>query len=302
MCPADELGAFGVAPMAWYERLLAWILSLGPVPQSMGIIPDGNRRFATEHGITVDQGHVAGSHTLSRVGTWSSLVGVKESIIYIFSADNFRRPQSEQDGLFQEISRRCQYIMDNSEGFRKGGRRIRCVGDLELLPNHLQRLLARVDLATADNNRTVLVACVAYSSRRQVTQMTRRLAQAVKKGELRSDDITSDLIDGYASLHDGAHVQLLLRTSGETRLSDFLLLQSSHARLHFEPKNLPEIGFADYVWALIDYQLQHHKLQVESHAPAAPIGTAIDQTLRKRSFLNHIRAENATQLERLAHE
>ncbi|KAL3225559.1 hypothetical protein MRX96_049191 [Rhipicephalus microplus] len=114
MCPADELGAFGVAPMAWYERLLAWILSLGPVPQSMGIIPDGNRRFATEHGITVDQGHVAGSHTLSRVGTWSSLVGVKESIIYIFSADNFRRPQSEQDGLFQEISRRCQYIMDNS--------------------------------------------------------------------------------------------------------------------------------------------------------------------------------------------
>ncbi|KAH8025815.1 hypothetical protein HPB51_012137 [Rhipicephalus microplus] len=106
MCPADELGAFAVAPMAWYERLLAWILSLGPVPQSMGIIPDGNRRFATGHGITVDQGHVAGSHTLSRVGTWSSLVGVKESIIYIFSADNFRRPQTGRRRYEKERGRR----------------------------------------------------------------------------------------------------------------------------------------------------------------------------------------------------
>ncbi|KAH7967758.1 hypothetical protein HPB52_002230 [Rhipicephalus sanguineus] len=228
MCPGDELGAFGVAPVPWHERLLAWILSLGPVPQSVGVIPDGNRRFAREHGITVDQGHVAGSHTLGRVGTWSSLVGVKESIIYVFSADNFRRPRSEQDGLFQEISRRCQYILENSDDFRKAGRRVRCVGDLELLPNDLQRFLARVDLATADN----------------------------------ASDITANLIDGYTSLNDGASVQLLLRTSGETRLSDFLLWQSSHARLHFEPKNLPDIRFTDYLWALIEYQLQRPKLKV----------------------------------------
>ncbi|KAL1485131.1 hypothetical protein MTO96_048498, partial [Rhipicephalus appendiculatus] len=74
-------------------------------------------------------------------------------------------------------------------------------------------------------------------------------------------DITANLIDDYASVNDGAHVQLLLRTSGETRLSDFLLWQSSHARLHFEPKNLPEIGFTDYLWALIEYQLEHPKLK-----------------------------------------
>ncbi|KAH7953192.1 hypothetical protein HPB49_005854 [Dermacentor silvarum] len=109
-----ELGAFGVAPVSWYERLLVWLLSLGPVPRAIGVIPDGNRRFARKRGVTVDQGHVAGSHALGRVGTWCSLVGVKESIVYVFSVDNFRRPRSEQDGLFQEISRRCQYILDNS--------------------------------------------------------------------------------------------------------------------------------------------------------------------------------------------
>ncbi|KAL1484244.1 hypothetical protein MTO96_032684 [Rhipicephalus appendiculatus] len=105
-------------------------------------------------------------------------------------------------------------ILITQDDFRKAGRRVRCVGDLELLPNDLRHFLARVALATAENDRTVLVACVAYSSRRQVTHMTRRLARAVKKGELHSDDITANLIDDYASLNDGAHVQLLLRTSG----------------------------------------------------------------------------------------
>ncbi|XP_070391090.1 uncharacterized protein [Dermacentor albipictus] len=126
-----------------------------------------------------------------QVGTWCSLAGVKESIIYVFSVDNFQRPRSEQDGLFREVSRRCQYILDNSDNFRKMGRRVRCVGDLEMLPKDLQRSLAKVDLATADNARTLTVACVAYSSRRQVTRMARRLAQAVKEGQLRSEETSA---------------------------------------------------------------------------------------------------------------
>nr|XP_054929322.1 dehydrodolichyl diphosphate synthase complex subunit DHDDS-like [Dermacentor andersoni]XP_054929323.1 dehydrodolichyl diphosphate synthase complex subunit DHDDS-like [Dermacentor andersoni] len=295
-----ELGAWGVAPVSWHERLLVWLLSLGPVPRSVGVIPDGNRRFARKRGVTVDQGHVAGSHALGRVGTWCSLAGVKESIVYVFSVDNFQRPRSEQDGLFREVSRRCQYILDNSDNFRKMGRRVRCVGDLEMLPKDLQRSLAKVDLATADNVRTVTVACVAYSSRRQVTRMARRLAQAVKEGQLRSDDITTNLVDDYASLEDGARVQLLLRTSGETRLSDFLLWQSSYARLHFECKNLPEIGFTDYLWALIEYQLQRPQLQAASHASGAATGTSVDRSLRQRSFLKRVEVERSANLERLA--
>ncbi|XP_070391091.1 uncharacterized protein [Dermacentor albipictus] len=235
-----------------------------------------------------------------QVGTWCSLAGVKESIIYVFSVDNFQRPRSEQDGLFREVSRRCQYILDNSDNFRKMGRRVRCVGDLEMLPKDLQRSLAKVDLATADNARTLTVACVAYSSRRQVTRMARRLAQAVKEGQLRSDDITTNLVDDYASLDDGARVQLLLRTSGETRLSDFLLWQSSYARLHFESKNLPEIGFTDYLWALIEYQLQRPQLQAASHASGAATGTSVDRALRQRSFLKRVEAERSANLERLA--
>ncbi|KAK8761883.1 hypothetical protein V5799_026850 [Amblyomma americanum] len=147
----EECGVFGFVPVSWYERLLIWLLSLGPVPRTIGIIPDGNRRFARKHGVSVDDGHLAGSQVLSRVGTWCSLVGVKEAVIYVFSADNFTRPQSEQNGIFSEICRRCRHVLDNVDDFRKTGRRIRCAGDLERLPNDLQRCLARVDLATVNN-------------------------------------------------------------------------------------------------------------------------------------------------------
>ncbi|KAH7953193.1 hypothetical protein HPB49_005855 [Dermacentor silvarum] len=146
------------------------------------------------------------------------------------------------------------------------GRRVRCAGDLEMLPKDVQRSLAKVDLATADN----------------------------------ASDITANLVDSYASLDDGARVELLLRTSGETRLSDFLLWQSSYARLHFESKNLPEIGFTDYVWALIEYQLQRPQLKAASSASDAVTGTSVDRTLRQRSFLKCVEAERSANLERLA--
>lgn len=299
-----ESGAFGFVPVSWYERLLVWLLSLGPVPRTIGVIPDGNRRFARKHGVSVDDGHVAGSQTLGRVSTWCSLVGVKEALIYVFSADNFRRPQSEQNGIFNEICRRCRYVLDNIDDFRKTGRRIRCAGDLEMLPKDLQRCLARVDLATVDSTGTSTVACVAYSSRRQVTRMARRMAQAVKEGHLRSDDITAELVDGYASLEDGDGVEMLLRTSGETRLSDFLLWQSGHACLRFEPKTLPEITFGDYVRALIGFQVHYWQLTAarrRSRLPLASKDIPIERFLRQLSFLKSVEAERTAHLQRLAH-
>ncbi|XP_077519189.1 dehydrodolichyl diphosphate synthase complex subunit DHDDS-like [Amblyomma americanum] len=300
----EECGVFGFVPVSWYERLLIWLLSLGPVPRTIGIIPDGNRRFARKHGVSVDDGHLAGSQVLSRVGTWCSLVGVKESVIYVFSADNFTRPQSEQNGIFSEICRRCRHVLDNVDDFRKTGRRIRCAGDLERLPNDLQRCLARVDLATVNNAGTSTVACVAYSSRRQVARMARRLAQAVKEGNLRSDDITAELVDGYASLEDGDGVEMLLRTSGETRLSDFLLWQSSHACLHFEPKTLPEITFGDYLWALVGFQVRYWQLAAarsRGRLSLASKDTPVERSFRQLSFLKSVEAERTAHLQRLAH-
>ncbi|XP_077558233.1 dehydrodolichyl diphosphate synthase complex subunit DHDDS-like isoform X1 [Haemaphysalis longicornis] len=300
----DECGgALAEVRVPWHERLLAWLLSLGPVPRSIGLIPDGNRRFARRRGLSVDHGHIAGSKTLGRIGAWSDLVGVKESVIYVFSSDNFKRPQSEKNGIFAEIARRCQYVLVNADRFRERGRRIRCVGELELLPGNLQRLLATVELVTAGNSGSTMVACVAYSSRRQVTGMVQQFARAVSEGRLRSEDITADLIDECMSLGDGTGVDLLLRTSGETRLSDFLLWQSGHACLHFEPKTMPEIGFGDYLCALIGFQVQCKSLRVakrRSSDKCSPVGLSSEQSLRQQSFIKRLGAERISYLERLA--
>ncbi|CAN8006516.1 unnamed protein product, partial [Ixodes hexagonus] len=214
-------GPLADVPLAWYQRLVLWIASLGPVPRAVGIIPDGNRRFARKAGLPVDQGHQAGSDKIGSVRTWATQMGIPRTSVYVISTHNFKRSQDELNGIFANTTATCCKILDDPVHQKRRSLRIRFVGDLEMLPRHVQRLAAKVDLVTSAN----------------------------------IGDITPELIDEYVDIEDAPETDMLVRTSGETRLSDYLLLQGSFATLYFEPRNMPDIGFFDYMRAMLHFQI-----------------------------------------------
>lgn len=291
-------------PLAWYERLVLWLFSLGAVPRSIGIIPDGNRRYARKIGTSVDEGHMAGAHTLDQIGRWAKHLGIKEETIYVFSTHNFNRPKDEIDGIFKEIEKHANHILDDPYVFLRKGERTICAGDLEMLPRRLQRCLAKLELITSSNSGQKSNLCVAYSARHQLTRMTKKMAMAVKRGTLKPEDITASFIEEYLALEEAPEIEVLLRTSGETRLSDYLLWQSSYAMLYFERKMLPEVTFWDFLKGILYYQVRCQALQriraqhrdelaqLEERNPR--------QFLRQRVFLKEIEAERISYLQKLA--
>ncbi|KAM7291252.1 dehydrodolichyl diphosphate synthase complex subunit DHDDS-like [Ixodes scapularis] len=303
--PLLRRGPLHEVPLSWYERLLIWLLSLGPVPSHIGVIPDGNRRFARKSGLSVDQGHRAGSDKLGSVGTWANKMGVYESSIYVFSTHNFNRPKSEIDGIFGEMASLCRNILTNYSHYRSLGCRVRCVGDLEMLPRTMQRLLAKVDIVTSGNRGgKTMTMCIAYSSRHQMARMALKLAKAVKENTLQSADITTELIDEYVGIEDAPEIGMLVRTSGETRLSDYLLWQGSFANLHFEPKMLPDMSFWDYFKAALYYQvgwkstvMTQRKLNIQGRKETVQ---DVGQFFRQRLFLRRVQADRNSYLARLA--
>lgn len=290
--------------LAWYETLLLWILHLGDVPRNIGIIPDGNRRFAQKAGISVDEGHYAGSETLGLVGTWAKRTGIPNVAIYVFSTHNFHRPAPEVKGIFAEVAHRCETVLSQVGKCQRIGLRIRCAGDLELLPRNLQRLLAKAELATSNNVGKISTACIAYSARHQLTRMASKLAHAAKDGVINAEDITTELIDEYLAIEDVPDISMLMRTSGEARLSDYLLWQSSFACIYFEPKTLPEVNFWDFVKAILRFQLCCKVIRVVKRKQGALSEANVDigQFLRQRMFLARSQADRLIYLERLARD
>ncbi|CAN8006518.1 unnamed protein product [Ixodes hexagonus] len=227
-------------------------------------------------------------------------MGVQGSSIYVFSTHNFNRSKSEIDGIFGEMATLCRNILENLAHYRNLGSRIRCVGDLEMMPRTMQRLLAKVDIVTSSNCGNTMTACVAYSSRHQMTRMALKLARAVKEGTLQSTDITPGLIDGYMNIEDAPEIGILVRTSGEIRLSDYLLWQGSFASLYFEPKTLPDMSFWDYFKAALRYQVGWKSIKVSNILNRAVQDAG--QFLRQRVFLGRVQADRNFYLERLAQD
>lgn len=292
--------------LSWYERVVLWLFSLGPVPRSIGIIPDGNRRYARKTGATVDEGHAAGARKLEQIGSWARQLGVKEETIYVFSTHNFNRPKEEIDGIFQEIEKNANYVLEDPYRSAEKGERIAWNGDLEMLPISLQRCLAKQELVTSCNSGHKSNLCIAYSARHQLTRMTRKMAMAVKRGTLKSEDITATFIEEYLAQEEAPEVDMVLRTSGETRLSDFLLWQSNYAMLYFEKKTFPEVTLWDFLKGILYYQVRCHILRQIRARHREVLALMEDrnprQFLRQRAFLKQMEAERISYLRQLASE
>jgi short-chain Z-isoprenyl diphosphate synthase len=241
-----------------YERRLVEGLRDGPLPQHVGVILDGNRRFARERGLAdPSEGHAAGARRIDPFLDWCLELGIPYVTLWLLSTDNLERDDAEVSGLLGIIEDTVRR-MGCSEGAEERGLKVTAVGALDLLPEDMRRSLKEAEEATADHDRLRVQVAVGYGGRQEITDALRSLlldraahGHSVEEvaATLRPEDIGDHLYT--TGLPDP---DLIIRTSGEVRLSGFLLWQSAHSEFYFCDAYWPEFRRVDFLRALRDYQ------------------------------------------------
>lgn len=248
--------------LSLWERFCANIIKAGPVPKHIAFIMDGNRRYAKKCQVERQEGHTQGFNKLAETLRWCLNLGILEVTVYAFSIENFKRSKSEVDGLLDLARQKFSCLMEEQEKLQKHGVCIRVLGDLHLLPLDLQEKIAHAIQATKNYNKCFLNVCFAYTSRHEIANAVREMAWGVEQGLLEPSDVSESLLDKCLYSNHSPHPDILIRTSGEVRLSDFLLWQTSHSCLVFQPVLWPEYTFWNLCEAILQFQRNHGALQV----------------------------------------
>ncbi|XP_061771151.1 dehydrodolichyl diphosphate synthase complex subunit DHDDS isoform X3 [Nerophis ophidion] len=247
------------------ERISANILKAGPMPKHVAFIMDGNRRFARKKNMERQEGHTQGFNKLAETLRWCKQLNIREVTVYAFSIENFKRPKDEVDGLMNLARQKFEKLLDEREKLEKHGVCIRVLGDLNLLPPDLQQVIAKAVLSTRAHNKCFLNVCFAYTSRYEITNAVREMAWGVEQGLIKASDVSEALLSECLYSNSSPNPDLLIRTSGEVRLSDFLLWQTSHSCLVFQSVLWPEYSFWNLCEAILQYQVNHQSIQRTPH-------------------------------------
>lgn len=250
----------GDSKLSWLHRLLLDICKHGGVPNHVAFIMDGNRRFVKQHKnlTSVVQGHSLGFESLMLMLEMCMELGVRVVTVYAFSEENFNRPREEVDGLMQLAREKFQRFLDFDGVVMKRGIVVNILGRMELLPIDVQAAAARVVLGTRRNKaNATLNICFAYSGTEEIAGALRQVSSALLRGELIPSDVDCKLISQctYLGLSCIAPPDLLIRTSGETRLSDFLLWHLSSTKLIFVDVLWPDLTIWDLLACVAEWQL-----------------------------------------------
>ncbi|XP_053562954.1 dehydrodolichyl diphosphate synthase complex subunit DHDDS [Bombina bombina] len=243
------------------ERLCANVLKAGPMPKHVAFIMDGNRRYAQKCHVERQEGHSQGFEKLAETLRWCLNLGICEVTVYAFSIENFKRSKEEVEGLLELARQKFTRLLEEKEKLQKHGVCIRVLGDLTLLPLDIQKLIAQAVMETKNYSKCFLNVCFAYTARHEISNAVRESAWGVQEGLLNPSDISETLLDHCLYTSNSPHPDLLIRTSGEVRLSDFLLWQTSHSCLVFQSILWPEYTFWNLCEAVLRFQLNHGAIQ-----------------------------------------
>lgn len=224
------------------------------IPQHIAIIMDGNGRWATERNKPRSAGHLEGVETLTRVTSDCTRLGVKYLTLYAFSTENWNRPTDEVNALMGLVLTHL-----TKELFDKNDVRMRVIGDRKRLPQAVQEKLMWMEEHTADHKTMTMTIAISYSSRWEITNAMQKIAQQVKEGSLQPEDITEDTVSQNL---DGAFMpdpDLLIRTGGELRISNYLLWQIAYSELYFTPVYWPDFSNDDLLKAIEYYQSKQRR-------------------------------------------
>ncbi|RDX89203.1 Dehydrodolichyl diphosphate synthase 2, partial [Mucuna pruriens] len=224
------------------------------MPKHVAVIMDGNGRWAKLRGLPPSAGHQAGVEPLRRLLRLCCSWGIEVLTVFMFSTDNWLRPKVEVDYFMTLFETTLKNVI--IDFMKKKEIRISAIGDLSKLPNSLQRMIASAEENTKHNSKLHFIVAVSYSGKYDVVQACKSVAKKVKDGFLYLDDINENIIEQELETNftKFPHPDLLIRTGGELRLSNFLLLQLAYTELYFDKKFWPDFGKEDFVDALSSFQ------------------------------------------------
>jgi undecaprenyl diphosphate synthase len=226
------------------------------VPQHVAIIMDGNGRWAKARGWPRLKGHQEGANSLRAILRACRDHGVKYLTVYAFSSENWVRPRSEVSGLMNLL---ITFLRKQEHELHENKVRLRMIGRIEDLPAAVQKELQRVMVATAHYTEHQLILALSYGSRTEITEACRCVAREAKTGKLDPEKITEQTVTEHLYLPDVPDPDLLIRTSGEMRISNFLLWQISYSELYVTPVFWPDFRETEFAAALADYARRHRR-------------------------------------------
>lgn len=226
------------------------------IPQHVAIIMDGNGRWAKRQGLARMFGHRQGVETVHRITEAAAELGISYMTLYAFSTENWNRPKEEVDALMALL---VDTIAKETPTLMKNNIRLQTIGDLSRLPQITRERFVACIEETSVNTGLTLVIALSYSARWELIQATRKIATAVKEGNLLVEDINEEIISGYLTTSDMPDPDLLIRTSGELRISNFLLWQLAYSELYFTNCLWPEFTTEEFYRAIVDYQSRERR-------------------------------------------
>jgi len=240
------------------EKRLLSLIRQNPVPRHIAIIMDGNRRFAKELGMDPTEGHLYGREKLKEVLEWCLEVDIKVLTVYAFSTENFNRSPDEV-GILMELFERNFKILAEDERVKKNHIKVTVLGQIDLLPPSVREAIADVMEKTKHYDKYFYNMCVAYGGRQEIVSAIRRICSDVKDGKFDLDNIDEQLVSSYLYTKQFPDPDLVIWTSGEARISNFLLWQSAYSEFYFTDIYWPGFQKVDFFKAIRDYQMRRRR-------------------------------------------
>jgi len=219
---------------------------------------DGNRRFAREIGLSTPEGHIKGKDKLEEVMEWCLELDIKILTVYAFSTENLRRDPDEVEYLMHMFAENF-YKLGDDERIHKNKIRVTVLGQRELLPENLRRAIEYAEARSASYDSYFYNIALAYGSRQEIIQAVKIIAQKVKDGQLGMDEIDEDMVSKFLYTAPFPDPDLILRTSGEERVSNFLLWQLAYSELYFTDVYWPGFRKVDFLRAIRSYQQRQRR-------------------------------------------
>ena len=225
-------------------------------PRHIAIIMDGNGRWANARGLPRAEGHRAGAESVREAVETCRQIGVDYLTLYAFSSENWNRPKKEVDALMKLLER---FLREKLPEMLKQNVRLHAIGRLNILPEKCQKQIDKAIEGTKDNTGLNLVLALSYGSREEITDAVRAIATKAAAGEIKPEDIDNELFSDHLSTVGIPDPDLLIRTSGESRISNFLLWQISYPEIIISQKNWPDFRNADLRAAVEEYAHRHRR-------------------------------------------
>ena len=226
------------------------------VPEHVAIIMDGNGRWATKKGLPRSYGHKRGVNVLKEILKVSKNLGCKVLTVYAFSTENWTRPTKEVDFLINLFS---EVLRNEIDEIHAESTKIKFIGDLSPFPETLKKIISSSESLTKNNNEFLFNVCVNYGGRQEIVKVAKKLALKSSSGEIRPSEVDEELFNSELLTQGIKDPELLIRTSGEKRLSNFLLWQLAYSEIYISDLLWPDFNEYEFLKAIVDYQSRNRR-------------------------------------------